>query len=309
MQARNEQRLPHAILLTGHAGMGKLSFALAFVRSLLCLSAEAGEACGSCQSCQLFASSTHPDLHLVAPEEAGKAIKVDQIREMAEKNSLTAHIASFKVHLIVDAEQMNVAASNSLLKTLEEPSPNSIIILITAQPELLSATIKSRCQQMHFSQPDPEQAEKWLKEQSVKADPDLLLAMAQGAPRAALLLDQQDIPALRDQIFNEFGKLVFGKNDPISVAQQWQNHDLKMLINWLTIWVIDMVRLKLNPDEPILTSADKQNGLQKIAAAFSVEQLIEMYQKQLQAGRLLNKQLNKHLLIESLLIPWVAVKT
>ena len=201
---------------------------------------------------------------------------------------------------------MNLAASNSLLKTLEEPSPNTLIILLTANPEQLSATIRSRCQQVHFSQPETAEAIKWLEKQSVKADPELLLSLAQGAPLAAMQLDRDALLELRETLFNQFGRLVFGKSDPVKLANEWQNHDLSKIINWMTVWVIDMIRLKFHQAVPIIDNADKEKALKKIADAFSVEQLFDIYYKQLQAGRLLTKQLNKLLLVESLLIPWVA---
>ena len=304
--ARNEKRLPHALLLTGPDGMGKRAFALTFAKSLLCHAAIEFKACGKCNACQLFNANTHPDLYWIAPEEEGKAIKVDQIREMTEKNSLTAHLSSYKIHLITEADRMNIAASNSLLKTLEEPSPNSLIILISSSPELLSATIKSRCQTVKFPPPDQEAALKWLEKQTIKSDPKLLLSMAHGGPLRALAFDQADTLSLRDEVFKGFGQLVFGKTDPVKVASQWQGHDLHIVLNWMTIWVIDMIRLKYNHAEPIIDNTDKTKALLKIASAFSLQQLFELYQKQLQASRLLNKQLNKLLLLESLLIPWVA---
>ncbi len=311
-EARKEQRLPHALLLSGPVGIGKKAFALAFAKSLLCLTPPEingkSQACGNCNACQLFTANTHPDLYFIAPEEEGKAIKVDQIRETTEKNSLTAHISAFKIHLIIEADKMNMAASNSLLKTLEEPSPNTLIILISSSPELLSATIRSRCQQLNFLPPEPGVAIKWLEKQSVKSNPQLLLSIAQGAPLAALVLDQTDAISLRDEIFNEFGRMVFGKADPVKVASNWQKHDMQTIVHWMTIWVIDMIRLKYNHVEPIIDNKDKIKALLKIASVFSLQQLFEIYQKQLQAGRLLSKQLNKLLLLESLLIPWVANK-
>lgn len=304
--AKKDQRLPHALLLSGPKGVGKLSFALAFCRTLLCLSPRDDQPCGHCNACQLFSSNTHPDLHLIAPEEEGKAVKVDQIREMIEKNSLTSHISAFKLHLVLNAESMNISASNSLLKTLEEPSPNTLIILITSSPELLSATIRSRCQLVTFQVPEPEISVNWLNKHKIKSSPEVLLSMTQGAPLAALAIDQTDTISLREQVFTDLGRLVFGKSDPVKVASDWQNHDLNTILDWMTVWVIDMIRLKLDSNEPIIDNADKIKGLLKIASVFSLQQLFAIYQKQLQAGRLINKQLNKLLLFESLLIPWVA---
>ncbi|MBT8448257.1 MAG: hypothetical protein KJO69_01120, partial [Gammaproteobacteria bacterium] len=260
--------------------------------------------CGKCHSCQLFDAGTHPDFNLIAAEEGG-VIKVDQVRNMVEQNSLTPHISSNKLYLFVDADSMNIAASNSLLKTLEEPSPNSLIILITSRPDLLSATIRSRCQQIKFNPPSQGQAIEWLTTQTTNTDAKTLLNLAQGSPLTALKIDHEDQKELNDSVFADFGRVIFGKSDPVKVANEWQKHDLKLIFNWLTIWVIDVIRLKYNDSEPMINSADKLKALLKIASAYTLEQLFELYEKQLQTGRLLDKQVSKPLLVESFLVSCV----
>jgi len=299
-----EGRLPHALLLSGKKGLGKLEFAKSFAHLLLCQEPQGHKPCGKCHSCQLFKAGTHPDLNLIAPEE-GTVIKVDQVREMVEKNSLTPHVSSSKVYLFVDADTMNIAASNSLLKTLEEPSPNSLIILITSRPDLLSATIRSRCQQLKFNLPSQQQAIEWLSTQSTRADAKTLLNLAQGSPLTAVNIDSEDQIALNDSVFADFGRVIFGKSDPVKVASEWQKHDLKLIFNWLTIWVIDVIRLKYNDSEPMINSANKLKALMKIASVFTLEQLFELYDQQLQTGRLLDKQVSKPLLVESFLVSCV----
>jgi DNA polymerase-3 subunit delta' len=299
-----EGRLPHALLLSGMQGLGKLEFAQSLAHFLLCQQPHNQTPCGKCHSCQLFNAGTHPDLNLVAPEE-GSVIKVDQVREMVEKNSLTPHVSAIKIYLFVDADSMNIAASNSLLKTLEEPSPNSLIILISSRPDLLSATIRSRCQQIKFNQPSQEQAIEWLTSQSPRTESKTLLNLAQGAPLTALKIDAEDQTALSETVFADFGRVIFGKSDPVKVAGEWQKQDLKLIFNWLTIWVIDVIRLKYNDSEPMINNADKLRALMKIASVFTLEQLFELYEKQLQTGRLLDKQVSKPLLVESFLVSCV----
>ena len=302
-----EGRLPHALLLTGKQGLGKLQFAKSFAHFILCQQAHNQTPCGKCHSCQLFEAHTHPDFNLIAAEE-GSVIKVDQVREMVEKNSLTPHVSSSKLYLFVNADNMNIAASNSLLKTLEEPSPNSLIILITSRPDLLSATIRSRCQQIKFNQPSQQQSIEWLTSQTTTADAKTLLNLAQGSPLTALRIDHEDQSALNDSVFADFGRVIFGKSDPVKVANEWQKHDLKLIFNWLTIWVIDVIRLKYDDSEPMINSTDKLKALLKIASAFTLEQLFELYDKQLQTGRLLDKQVSKPLLVESFLVSCVMSK-
>lgn len=309
LQAISENRLPHALLISGPPGVGKLHFALFLAQYLLCLEPKDNSACGHCQACTLFRALTHPDLQVIQPEEEGKVLKVDQIREMIERNSLTPHLSKVKLHLIVDADMMNTAASNSVLKTLEEPSPNSIIILVTSRPERLTATIRSRCQNLSFSAPESEQAISWLNAQNLQSDPKRLLSMAQNAPLTALAYDEKALAGLRDEVFNDFGRMIFGKKDPVALASQWQEHDLAILFNWLTVWVIDLIRLKYENNASIIENSDKYKGLWKIASAFSLNQLFDVYKRQLEAGRLLTTQANKQLLLESLLIPWTTTRT
>ena len=301
-------RLPHALLFSGPEGVGKQQFAVSLSQFLLCHDPVNDKACHQCNACKLFAANTHPDFHLIKAEEEGKAIKVEQIREMTEKNSLTSHISDFKVHLIMHAERMNRSASNSLLKTLEEPSSNTLIILITSRPELLSATIRSRCQHLTFNAPPADIALDWLQSRSLQSDPALLLSISGNAPLKAEQIDREDLVQLRDQIFADFGKVVLGKTDPSKVAENWQKNNLELIIYWMTVWVIDIIRLKYNQIDPKLDSTDKIKGLQKLAEILSINQLFAMYQQQLKTRHLLNKQLNTVLLLENLLVTCTADK-
>lgn len=163
-QRHRNGQLPHALLLHGPEGIGKEDFAHLAANSLLCeQTSESGQACGECKSCQLLASDNHPDFVSLQPEETGKAIKVDQIRELIQLMTLSPHFSGYRTVLISPAEQMNMAAANSLLKTLEEPQENTVIILVTSQLSRLPATIRSRCQMLRFAMPDKTLALSWLE--------------------------------------------------------------------------------------------------------------------------------------------------
>lgn len=302
--AIEENRLPHALLITGKAGLGKNAFSMALAKLSLCNRPVDDQPCGTCQSCNLFGAGTHPDLHIIEPEEEGKDIKVDQIRDLIEKNSLTSHIASIKVYSIFTAEKMTRSAANSLLKTLEEPASSSLILLVSEHPEKLPATVRSRCQQISFSVPETKMSIQWLNKEKVKHDPALLISLAQGLPLTAKSFDNSDILQLRDSVFTDFGKVVFGKTDPVEVAQKWHEQDFRQLLKWMIIWVSDMVKLKYNETDRIENS-DKLKGLIKISDAFSLQQLFEIYTRQINAEKLLDTQINRVLLIESLLMPLV----
>ncbi|MEM8563361.1 MAG: DNA polymerase III subunit delta' [Pseudomonadota bacterium] len=161
-QKIDQQRLPHALLLSGHAHIGKSRFALALARLLLCSAPEAGSNCGRCHACQLSASGGHGDFLWLMPAEKSRVIKIDQVRELVEFSGMTANFGRRKVAIICPAESMNKNAANALLKVLEEPPPDTFLLLITHAHHLLPATVISRCQQLRFPVPSREASENWL---------------------------------------------------------------------------------------------------------------------------------------------------
>lgn len=197
------ERLPHALLLKGPQGTGKLDFAMNLARSLLCERPQNGDglACGECASCHWFEQETHPDFRLIQPDalsesdedeekanakkKPSKQISVDQIRALADFAGLSAHQGGHKVVLIHPAEAMNTNAANALLKTLEEPAGRMMIILVSHKPQQLLPTILSRCLALPMPLPPVEESAEWLKEQGVD-DPAPLLAQAGFAPLKAL---------------------------------------------------------------------------------------------------------------------------
>lgn len=203
------ERLHHALLIHGPAGIGKFALAERFAQRLLC---EAGGAarkpCGTCDGCRWFDASTHPDFRLLEPEalarrltaeddtdgptpataktaKPSQEIKVDQVRELDQFLSLRSHRGRRRVVLVHPAETMNANAANALLKALEEPQPGAHFILVSHRPARLLPTIRSRCAAVPMGLPDPLLARAWLKEQGVP-EAEGWLAFAGGAPLQAL---------------------------------------------------------------------------------------------------------------------------
>ena len=139
-------KLPHALLFTGNKDLGKKEFALSFAKVLMCKTADA---CGQCRSCIMLASDGNPDILTIRAEK--KQINIEQVRELNDFLKQQAVIATAKVVIIEDADKLNLAASNALLKTLEEPKVTSYLILTTSKPKSLLPTIKSRLQSYLFS--------------------------------------------------------------------------------------------------------------------------------------------------------------
>lgn len=219
-QLRERQaRQPHALLVHGPAGIGKLALAEHYAQSLLCEARDPRRApCGECDGCRWFAAGSHPDFRRVEPaslarrpedvEEpedsapaAGKRarpsseIKVDQVRALDGFLNLKSHRGARRVALVHPAEDMNPNAANALLKGLEEPPPGAFFLLVSHRPARLLATIRSRCVAVPVPTPDLTASAAWLQQQGAK-DSGLWLAFASGAPLLALQYAQGSGDAL-----------------------------------------------------------------------------------------------------------------
>lgn len=245
-QQKTQQRLPHAVIITGATGLGKLVLAKHMVASLLCEVDDATEACGHCHSCQLFIAESHPDHTMIEPIEAGKQIKIEQIRRLKDKQELTPTIAKWKTVIICPAGNMNINANNSLLKLLEEPQQNTMLILVTSQAHRLPITILSRCQKIVMAAPEQQLSINWLQQQG-SFDQQMInqiLPLANWAPLTALAMLQADNDVLQQskQIEADFKSLLQGQANPVLLAKDWQQYDLiwlfKQLQNMIKKYII-----------------------------------------------------------------------
>jgi DNA polymerase-3 subunit delta' len=187
------ERRHHALLITGPAGLGKRILALNYAQALLCETPRPdGLACGTCAGCTYVAARTHPDLQVLDLHEfkddewkAVNEISVDRVREVTRMMATSAHRGGRRVAVVTPAERMNAAASNALLKTLEEPPSGAMLVLTSDQPGRLLKTVLSRCVRVPAPRPESAQAIAWLESQGVR-DAAAALAEAGGAPLAAL---------------------------------------------------------------------------------------------------------------------------
>lgn len=226
--------LPHAILLAGPKGIGKQRFAEAFAQRLLCESPVQGSACGECRQCHFICAGSHPDLKKVSPEESGKQIKIDQVRRLVESFGHTAQQGGFKVAVLSPAESMNINAANALLKCLEEPTANTLLILISDAPSQLLPTIRSRCQLVNFPLPSDAVVKEWLAGLAPSQSPiEQLVLEAAGQPMTALALLENNGLEQRKQLLDDFLMLLSGRQSALSVADKWQQFDLRDILLWL----------------------------------------------------------------------------
>ncbi|MEX2326360.1 MAG: DNA polymerase III subunit delta', partial [Pseudomonadales bacterium] len=219
VRMRAGDKLPHALLFSGPENLGKRDFAMAIAAFMMCRSPHLSSRCEQCDNCRLFNAGTHPDFRLVSPQDS-KLIKIEQIRDLIEWSNQTPQRGGARTVVIAPAEQMNVYSANALLKFLEEPGTNTLIMLVTDLPGRLLPTIRSRCQHFDFTIPERELALSWLKNRvdGVGPDVELLLSIAGGAPLAVANDYTEAFLARRHELADAIGSLIEGEN-PLVVAR------------------------------------------------------------------------------------------
>ncbi len=298
---RKADKLAHGLLLTGPEGLGKAEFACALAASLLCeRPGDDGHACGQCASCQLIEAGTHPDLSGLMPEDEGKAIKVDEVRQLSSRLNLTSQFGGYRIAILQQADAMNINASNSLLKTLEEPGANTLLILVSAQPMRLPVTVRSRCQQLSFSSPPRSQALEWLQ-QSGTANAETLLDLAHGAP---LLAAQLEALSLLDDHSALVASISGQGKSLVDQAEDLHKRPLGRLLNWFYDWVMDLVRLHQCGDSASLVHEQYRRELQALLPRTQLTALYDMLDMLIQNRNMQSIPLNTQLLWEDLLLSW-----
>ncbi len=306
-----QDSLPHALLLHGPAGIGKSDFADHFAHALLCQQRQDdGQACGHCSSCLLFAADNHPDIHLLEPEKEGGVVKIDQIRALIASLALSSHAGGYKIAIIRPAEAMNIASANALLKTLEEPPSQTLIMLVAEQLSRLPATVRSRCQRLHFQLPDTASAQSWLAQCLTETEGNVgeaqsLLTIANGAPLTALADADRDLPALRQKMLNALVELSEGRIDPVKLAAEWLKLEQPLPIKYMHRWVSDMIRLQQVPGS-VEGKAEHQKVLHSLSENIELQKLYN-YLDRIAESQALMTQLNPLPIMESLLIQWANI--
>jgi len=301
------QRLPHALLLIGISGIGKLKFAEQMAQALLCTQNQSTDTQDChCHSCCLLQGRAHPNVLWVEPEKKGQVIKVDQIREVIDFVNHSALHAGYRIVIIHTADDMNISAANALLKTLEEPSAETLFILISTQATQLPATIRSRCQRLIFNQPNPNEVLPWLQQAMGEVDiaPELLLKITNGAPLAALNSLNENHLQERKILFDVLVQLQKKENNPLSAAVTIQEMELLQTIDFMLSWLIDLLKLHVgnkkitNQDYAVQLAELKQNT--KLKAPLKLLDILQTTRVQLCRGFNLNKQL----VLENIFIQW-----
>ncbi len=308
------------MLLVGPAGVGKTAFAEQIAVLLLCEAITPGlTACGACQACNWLDAGNHPDFRRVDPEgddeaeegasekasEKGKKrsqriIRIDRIRELEPFVFVGSHRHGNRVVLITEAETMNPAAANALLKILEEPPPSVYFILVSSKQKSLLATIRSRCRIIPFGAPDAAAATAWLGDAGMEKQAERYLNLAGGAPMRVVQWHEQGHLAPLDALVDS---LISPPPDPIALASRWDAllksealFRMENLVEGVQRWLFDLAQERLTGEVRYHGGWRRPKGVQEL----SPNALLAAWREINQFRRSARHPLNQLLFLENL---------
>jgi DNA polymerase-3 subunit delta' len=292
-------RFPAAVLIHEQRGAGGEALARFAAQLALCRGQPAP--CGQCRDCRQMAAGQHPDFISVGPLEDSRIIRVEQIRELCEQLALTAHGGRATVAMIAPADSMNANAANALLKTLEEPRAGVTLILVSAVPSQLPATIISRCQRLRVNAPTRAQSLAWLARWRGPAPWEAVLDVLGEAPFAALLVEAAEVARLQAETVRILAEALAGRGDFARTADAWGRADsyelrLACVENWLTARIDGALRAARQPRE-------LGNGahLSTAGSDLNMALLLRLLDSVYELRRLRLSSLNRPLALEQLL--------
>ncbi|MFB0766153.1 DNA polymerase III subunit delta' [Aeromonas salmonicida] len=274
-QTAEAGRLGHAWLLLGDPGLGKEQLAERLARLHLCQQPDRGEPCGQCHSCQLFDKGHHPDLGTVTVDS--KTIGVEAIREICARLQNSAQLGRGKVVIIPDAERMTESAANALLKTLEEPAGDSLLLLIASQVSRLLPTILSRCHKHVCQLPTEGETVRWLAEQGHQATL-AQVRICQGAPLRVLRYIEEQQDGKRRELLESFVSLPLTPTRATHVCSQLAD-ETQVRLHWLQLFLCDALKTQAGCGHHQLAMPDLAALSQQLAEGNSSEKLLEAEQQ------------------------------
>ena len=294
----------HGLLFYGKKGCGKEEFTQQFLAWVLCLNRhESNQPCGICGSCQWLKSDTHPNYVYISTDDDNKKqnakIKIDKIRDLLPFVQQT--VDGWRVIVIEPAEALNIASSNALLKTLEEPGERVVIILLAEHYLKLPATIRSRLQHFALDRISPEQAETYLEQNLPDLDSakkQLLLNLSNQMPLQAIALASQEWVEKRQEFLQDWLKLVMQKNMPLAIATKWNKAlGFSEFLTMFEYLLSDVICTKM--DQNI---KNNDLDLKLLSEQYSLETLFEIYSGLQQSKLMIEQNVQTNLVLDQLCI-------
>ncbi len=306
-----EHRLPHALLFSGPNGVGKAQAAETLAATLLC--SEGSDApCGRCESCRAMELKQHPDFYRIEPEGSGKtlpSIRIEQLREMQTEIARLPLLSACRVVLINQADRMNDAAENSLLKTLEEPAGQIYFLLVTHAPSSLLDTIRYRCMPVHFGMLSREEIQNALLQENIPPEQaETLAVLADGSLGHGLQLAEENGLALRDDALSCLEALTaLSAEEIFKRGKEFDGMPKEQLNEWLNCQCMllrDLLVLFKDGGSREIYHRDIRERLLRLLPSFSEHRIFCMLTLLRETQRRLQANVNARLLMEGMLFRW-----
>jgi len=291
----------HSYIFEGIPGCGRRKAALVLIQALFC-TAVADDACGVCPSCRKISSGNHGDIHFVEPLPDKRDISVDQLRELQRGLSLRPYEAPRKACILEPAERMSVNAANSLLKTLEEPPGNALIILLTENADMLLPTIRSRCQLIRFSPLSSENVRLLLERSGVATDvAELLAPLSEGSMQRAADLDDETLAARRQNLISHLEMLDMGRISSVfDTAEELAGNREETLASLDLLLSFARDTVYLNSGCPDIINTAVRPSLEQFAARLTLERALQMLCDIMETRRAVQRNANNKLALDCL---------
>jgi len=304
ISAIKRRNVSHAYLFTGIPGIGKKTTAIAMAKALNC-DINNGDFCGSCISCRKIEHRNHPDILWIEPE--GDYIKIDQIRRMQGQIKYKPYEGKSKVVITDRAEKMNLQSSNCLLKTLEEPPPHTVLILLTTAPFKVLPTMRSRCQRVMFQPLSAELIVELLREKQGGEGGELKLiaSLAGGSIGKAIQWMERGVLKERKKLLDKINYLNRGYITEILDLAESLGEDKETLmenLDLLRLWFRDLLIFKETAQSKHLINRDLKSEVSKIAYQLSLPALFEKVQTLNEVQLALQGNVNPKIAMETMIL-------
>ena len=301
-----EDRLHHAYLFLGPEGVGKRTLALSLAMAIQCLE-ESHDFCGGCPKCLQIKSENHPDVRLVGPLAGKKEITIQQVRELERELSFRAFSGRKKIAIIDPAHLMNFSAQNALLKTLEEPPRDSLLILISTSVGGLLPTVLSRCLRLSFAVLPVEDVVDFLVSQKgmKREEAGLSAAMSMGSLGKALSPEIEELAQRRKVWVEEIAVLTRGDHRGwMALAERLarDREDSMKFLEWVEGWYRDLLIYRVTGSGQALSNIDMARIVGEQADHHSLEQILFLLSEASRTAARIRRNVNRRMALENFLM-------
>ena len=312
LSAWARQRLHHAYLFVGAEGVGKRTVALSLARVIHC-SEKSGDFCGQCVNCERIQDGNHPDVRVIGPLPDKKEISILQIREIEKELNFRSFSGRKKIAIIDPATLMNLSAQNALLKTLEEPPQDSVLILIASNVGGLLPTLRSRCLRLSFSPLRRELLAGFLTAKGMNSETaNFLAAISGGSPGVAVNIDVEDARERRQLWSSMLSDVKAGSYRAATEAAEvlaGNKEETAKFLQWAETWYRDLLISRVTQNAGSLVNVDQSAQIEEHAAHGEIEHLLALLAQTSAASAQIQRNFNRRMVLESLFFAVVGARS